>query len=331
MKKKFIFLFLIGLFLSCEESMQENIVHVKTMGTTGTIKFISSKKQNFQKEIDSLLLDVNMSLSTYIDSSTLSKFNSYEDRNNAKKDEHFRKNYHIARLIWEKTNRTFNPGIYPLVQYWKVQNKEENSYSLKVDSAIVKSIVWHVNFKKFYLFKKLDFSALAKGYGVDVVAEFLEEKGIENYMVEIGGEVHCKGVSLKKQIWKIGIEEPNEQERKLFDVVSLKDKSMATSGNYRNFKVLDSGQKIVHIINPKTGYPEISNLLSASVITDNCMEADAYATACMVMGVDTCFKFILSEPDLECYLIYSDKEGNLKTKISSGFKPYLIKERTRLE
>ena len=323
--KKLIFFVSIILLFSCKNVLVENIVNVKTMGTSGTIKYISSNKIDFQKQIDSLLLDVNMSLSTYIDSSTISKVNkkyinttfAYEN------DKHFAINFDISSEVWNKTNHFFNPGIMPLIQYWKVQNKEKESYNLKVDSLHIDSLVKFVNNDDIW--KQIDFSAIAKGYGVDVVAEFLEKKGIENYMVEIGGEVHCKGKNIEDEFWKIGIEEPNEEERKLYAIVSLENKSMATSGNYRNFKILDSGQKIVHIINPKTGYPEISNLLSASIITDKCSVADAYATACMVMGVDTCFDFIISEPTLECYLIYSDENGNLKTKISDGFNSYLNK------
>lgn len=319
--KQIIFFTIIISLLACEKPMVENTVHVKTMGTTGTIKYISNNKTDFKKQIDSLLLDVNMSVSTYIDSSTISKFNRQDST--FKKDRHFRINYVLSRDVYTKTKKAFNPGIYPLIQYWKVQNKETQSFKLKIDSQKIKNLVSDLNVEKFYKLKQLDFSAIAKGYGVDEIAEFLDRENIEHYMVEIGGEVNCKGKNLKQEFWQIGIEEPNEEERKLFEIVSLNNKSMATSGNYRNFKILDSGQKIVHIINPKTGYPEISNLLSASIISNKCSISDAYATACMVMGKDSCYNFILSEPELECYLIYSDSKGNFQTKISKGFKQYL--------
>lgn len=323
--KQISFFTVILFFLSCKPSVHENIVKVSTMGTTGSIKYISEMPVNYQKEIDSLLLDVNMSLSTYIDSSTISKFNKKEISliEALDSDAYFRRNHTTAMKVATATNKSFNPTIMPLVNYWKVQNKQEDSYHLTIDSLMIDSIVAFINTPGLRN-KQLDFSALAKGHGVDIIALFLDGKGIKNYMVEIGGEVNCKGTNHKNEDWKIGIEEPNEKERNLFAVVKVKNKSMATSGNYRNFKVLDSGQKIVHIINPKTGYPEISNLLSASVITDNCMEADAYATACMVMGTEKCFDFILSQEKLECYLIFSDEEGNLQTKISEGFKPFLV-------
>ncbi len=317
MKNYYVF-FVVFLLSACSETTYENKVEVATMGTTGTIKYITKDKVSFQKQIDSLLLAVNMSLSTYIDSSTISRYNNKEiSISESLKDEFFRENYTLANKIATETKQLFNPAILPLVAYWKVQNKEENTFALKIDSIKIDSIVQYINSST--TIKQYDYSALAKGFGVDVVAAFLNSKGINNYMVEIGGEVNCKGKNKANETWKIGIEEPNEQERRLYEIVSVKDKSMATSGNYRNFKVLDSGQKIVHIINPKTGYPEISNLLSASILANNCMKADAYATACMVMGVDTCFKFILSKPDIECFLIYSDKNGELQAKISEGF------------
>ena len=136
--------------------------------------------------------------------------------------------------------------------------------------------------------------------------------------------MHCKGKNEDGNFWRLGIEEPNEETRSIYEVVQLENRAMATSGNYRNFKVLENGQKVVHIINPKTGYPEISNLLSASILADDCMLADAYATACMVMGVDTCFQFVLNHPSLDCYLIYTDENGNLQSKCTDGFKKILV-------
>lgn len=322
--KNLFYISIITILISCKPSLKENLVQVSTMGTTGSIKYILEKPIDFQKQIDSLLLDVNMSLSTWIDSSTISRYNRKEVYFPLaiKNDEHFQKNRNISFRIKKETNHFFNPSIMPLVQYWKVQSKETETFGIPVDSIKVDSLVKVINDGGFQ--NKFDFSAIAKGYGVDVIANFLTQKGIENFMVEIGGEVNCKGKNSKDQYWKIGIEEPNEAARNVFEVVQIKDAAMATSGNYRNYKILDSGQKIVHIINPKTGYPEISNLLSASIITDNCMEADAYATACMVMGLDTCFEFILNMPKLEAYLLYSDENGQIQKKFSPGFKPYLI-------
>lgn len=323
---KSIVYFAIILFLfSCKPSLQENLVQVSTMGTSGSIKYITEKPVNYQKEIDSLLVDVNMSLSTWIDSSTISRLNNKEiSFKKAMDDLRLNQNERISTRIYKETNGSFNAAVMPLINYWKVQNKNEESYQLEADSILIDSIVLFINSNNPFN-KSYDFSAIAKGYGVDVVAEFLESQGIQNYMVEIGGEVNCKGKNKNNQYWKIGIEEPNEEVRNIFEIVQVQDAAMATSGNYRNFKVLDSGQKIVHIINPKTGYPEISNLLSASIITDNCMEADAYATACMVMGLDTCYDFILKMPDLECYLLYSDENGQIQKKYSPGFEQYMVK------
>ncbi|MGB1019289.1 MAG: FAD:protein FMN transferase [Chitinophagales bacterium] len=323
--KNLFYLLLITLVFSCKPSLKENLVQVSTMGTSGSIKYITETPISYQKEIDSLLLDVNMSLSTWIDSSIISKMNRNQMKFKiAMLDSHLNRNESVSSRIKRETNGSFNASIMPLVNYWKVQSKDAESYRLEIDSLIIDSLVKHINYGSPFI-KTYDFSAIAKGYGVDVIANFLSEKGIKNYMVEIGGEVNCKGKNINNEYWKIGIEEPNEEARNIFEIVQIKDAAMATSGNYRNFKVLDSGQKIVHIINPKTGYPEISNLLSASIITNNCMEADAYATACMVMGLDTCYDFILKNPDLECYLLYSDENGEIQKKYSSGFEQYLFK------
>ena len=316
------FLLLFILLYSCKPSLVEQEILVETMGTTGSIKFLNSKSTNFQHEIDSLLLDVNLSLSTYIDTSSLSLYNRGLTELPLQ-DLHFVKNYNMAIKVWNASNKAFNPGVLPLVNYWKVQNKQTESYALSIDSAYIDSLLQIVNADKAW--KQIDFSAIAKGYGVDVVAHFLETKGIANYMVEIGGEVICKGKNKDNAIWKIGIEEPNEEKRAIYQVINLDNAAMATSGNYRNFKILDSGQKIVHTLNPKTGFPEVSNLLSASIIADNCMEADAYATACMVMGVDACYDMILKNKNLACYLLYSDTNGKTQVKMSPSFEKYLPK------
>lgn len=322
---KYITFFAVALFLfSCQTEPTENIVKVSTMGTIGMIKYITDKPIDFQKEIDSILLDVNLSLSTYIDSSTISRHN-FNPTDISITDFHFNENLKASIDIYNHTNTAFNPAIMPLVNYWKVQNKSESTYAMLPDSLYIDSIVIYINNNDLKNIA-LDFSALAKGYGVDVVAQFIESKGITNYMVEIGGEVNCKGKNIKNEFWKIGIEEPNEETQTIHQVVHVKNKSMATSGNYRNYKVLDSGQKLVHIINPKTGYPEISNLLSATIIADNCMYADAYATACMVMGVDTCFNLMMNTPHLECYLLYSDETGTIQKKYTPGFEQYLTAE-----
>ena len=330
------FLVLLISFYACkqEPKVYEATISFETMGTFGTVKLKSDTLINSNQlanDIDALLLDVNMGVSTYIDSSIISHANAsgywVEDGNSLPR-KYFEENLLTSFDIMESTNGAFNVFVKPLVDYWGFGDFELRSLAKK-DSVAVDSILQCIA-NKDVLIKdttgclQLDFSAIAKGYGVDQVAYLIDSLGFHDYMVEIGGEVRCKGTNRDNLVWRLGIEEPDEEARSIYEVVKLDNKSMATSGNYRNFKILDNGQKVVHIINPKTGYPEISNLLSASIIADDCMTADAYATACMVMGKDTCYQFLLAHPKIEGYLIYSDAEGQLQNIATSGFVERLV-------
>ena len=174
---------------------------------------------------------------------------------------------------------------------------------------------------------KLNFSAIAKGQAVDVVAEWLASQGMENFMVEIGGEVRAQGKNLDREFWTIGIEIPDEQIiNGLFDALYLENQGMATSGNYRNFRILEDGRKVAHTIDPLTGYPKMQTLLSATVIAPTCMIADAYATACMVLGKDKSIALIEADPSLQCYLIYANENGEIATYLSSGLKGKTINQ-----
>ncbi len=325
---------------ACKQTPKTQTAEIKfeTMGTFGTVKIVSDSldidEAQIANNIDSIFIDFNMSLSTYIDSSLLSRYSQGEE---IVWDEYLNDVIGKSEEITFLTKGTFNPKGKVLFEYWQYLEGE-------IDSSFIDSLV--IEIVDFYDMdtilrinpitleaektavkiapRNMDFSAIAKGYGVDVIANYLASLGYTNYMVEIGGEVVCRGVNATGDLWRLGIEEPNEEVRSIYEVVALNNQAMATSGNYRNFKVLESGQKVVHIINPKTGYPEISNLLSASIIADDCMSADAYATACMVMGLDTCFQFVLNHPELECYLIYSKENGELQTKFTDGFGEALV-------
>lgn len=172
-------------------------------------------------------------------------------------------------------------------------------------------------------------SAVAKGYGSDVIARFLEHKGIQNYMIEIGGEVVVKGSNPKNTSWHIGISKPVDDSlsinQELQTVLKITDAGMATSGNYRNFYYKD-GKKYAHTIDPRTGYPVQHTLLSATVVASDCMSADAYATAFMVMGLEEAEKFANAHPDIEAFFIYTDNEGKTQTRYTNGMKKYLIKQ-----
>lgn len=336
--KSFITILLsISFLVSCKQVSKVQTAEIKfeTMGTFGLVKIVSDSlaldDALILQKIDSLLIDVNMGVSTYIDSSIISKANQsgyYVTEGNESYREHFELNLFRSYEIADATNGNFNMFIKPLVDFWGFGDYDQRSLAVKdsmsIDSILQCMSIQDILKKDISRCLKLDFSAIAKGYGVDQVAELLNSEGYDRYMVEIGGEVYCKGKNAEDVLWRLGIEEPNEETRSIFEIVELNSQAMATSGNYRNYKVLENGQKVVHIINPKTGYPEISNLLSASIVADDCMSADAYATACMVMGVDTCYQFLLDQPGLEGYLIYSDDNGELQVKLTEGFEAMIV-------
>lgn len=329
----FLVIFLVGIWWYRDYKSKENLnpkveITGETMGTTYKVKYLHEDNVNHKAGIDSLLLKFNQSLSTYIQDSEISRFNAgtilkYES-------DFFYPVLKKSHEIYKKTGGAFNPTVGPLVNAWGFG--PENS---EVPSAfVVDSLLQFVNFDSLYFDSisicklkkgiKLDFSALAKGYGVDVVAQYLLSKGISNMMVEIGGEVYCHGRNEDAKMWKIGIENPNAKEggERLQAAVKLDGKALATSGNYNNYYEKD-GKKYSHTIDPKTGSPVQHSLLSASIFAKDCMTADAYATACMVMGLEKAKALIEKNKSLDAYLVYSDEKGNIQTYTTEGIRNYI--------
>jgi thiamine biosynthesis lipoprotein len=232
-----------------------------------------------------------------------------------------------SKRIYDLSNGAYNPAIMPLVNVWGFGPDE----GIAPDSTLIDSLLTFSDFKLVeFTYQKvwkkdprvqLDFSASAKGYAVDVIGHFLLSKGIENYFVEIGGEVVCKGINAKKQPWRIGIINP---ESDLFDqsfiaTVDVSDLAVATSANNFNYRVID-GVKYSHTIDPVTGYPITQSILSASIFANECMTADALATACMVMGIEKAIAMIENMPDVDALLIYSDENGQISHYVTDGIK-----------
>lgn len=313
----------------------------KTMGTYYNITYSDAGEKNYQPQIDSLLEALNKQVSTYIPSSLISTFNQAEDSlvlSEIEQKDHFLENLSVASEIYTLSEGAFDPTVMPLVNYWGF-GVEERRPVTSVDSALIDSLKMLVGFNKVILIggendrlvlKKtkpgvqLDFSALAKGYGVDAIGRLLESKGVKDYLVEIGGEVGARGVNKQGEKWTIGVNQPSEtsQLTDFVAVLSLDNQGMATSGNYRNFYEVN-GVKYSHTINPKTGFPERNTLLSATIIAQNCMYADALATACMVMGTDAAFNWIQELQDVEAYLIYGEEDGGMGEKYTEGLRPFL--------
>ncbi|MBT8318163.1 MAG: FAD:protein FMN transferase [Lutibacter sp.] len=326
--KNLLYIFLVVLLFSCQTQQKElKVISGNAIGTTFSIKYLTHDEIDFQPKIDSLIDAVNASVSTYIPTSDISLINKGDT--SIVVDHFFEEVYFKSERIYKETDGEFDPTVGVLVNAWGF-GPEKGLNNL--DSVQVKELLTYVGFNKVKLENHkiiklypeiyFDFNAIAKGYLVDIVGRLFEYYNIENYLVEIGGEIRAKGVNQKGEFWRIGIENPNEDGTRSFaTAIQLKNESMATSGNYRKFRITDSGEKFVHTINTKTGYATESNLLSASVITAfDCADADGYATALMAMGLEKSKQFLKNHPELKAYLIYVNENLEIQTYKSDNFK-----------
>lgn len=328
---KFIPIIIFLCLISCNNIKQSEPVRLigEAQGTYYSIIYYDDEQRDFQIEIDSVLNIFDQSLSLWMPSSLISRINNSDA--GIEVDEFFIDNFNIALDIAEKTNGAFDPTVGNLTRAWGFGFDA----SKNVDKQIVDSILKFTGYSKVRIengkFIKddqrisIDFNAIAQGYSVDLIGFFLEENGIGNYLVDIGGEVRARGQKADGSMWKVGIEKPAEDKddaRDLQAVVLLKNKSIATSGNYRKFYEED-GVRYSHTINPKTGYPVQHSLLSVSILADNTAIADAYATAFMVMGLDEAKRFLSEEAGLDAFFIYTDSQGVYQTYMSTGFQSVL--------
>ncbi len=309
----------------------------QTMGTYYRVTYYDSLGRNLQGGVDSILYVVNQETSTYIDTSFISRFNQSPGGIRLRSDggqlpSHFLRSYEVARQAYDISQGAFDPTVMPLVNYWGFGYTPKHQVT-QVDTAEVGQLRHLVGFDKItlhlgdsaYVSKpdpamQLDFSACAKGHGVDAVAEWLGQQGIQHYLVDIGGESRAQGRNAEGVVWRIGINVPLEKAglEDVSFILPLDNRAIATSGNYRNFYKIGD-QTYSHTINPRTGFPERSNLLSASVIAADCATADALATICMVIGADSALVLIESLPDTEAYLLVSTPEGGQTQRSTSGF------------
>ena len=324
------FLFLLALSCKDEEPEFSNFSGF-TQGTTYSIVFENSGKINLadmKAEVEKILHDFDMSLSLYQDSSVLSRINRNE---NVKPDTFFAEAFNISREISLMTDGAFDLTVGPLVKAWGFGPDETKNFTeSKRDSLLSLVGMDKVEMKDGLLRKSdprisLDFNAIAQGYSVDVLYRYFNTLGMERYLVEIGGEVRVHG-DKGGVLWRIGIDRPEDNNitpgEDLQAVISLKDRALATSGNYRKFYI-ENGIKYSHTIDPKTGYPAWNQLLSATIIADDCATADGIATACMVMGKDKTIDFLNLHPEFDAYLVYSDDSGNFKTWATRNLMEYI--------
>ena len=298
-------------------------------GTTYSVTYQCG--EDLQEEIEAELKKVDDEFSMFNSQSIVARLNNGEQ---PELSNDFIDVFKLARQVSEDTNGAFDITVAPLVNAWGFGFKHEQMPSKEQVDSLRELIGYrYVTLKdKNITMQKpgmmLDFSAIAKGYGVDVVARLLERHDIKNYMVEIGGEITTRGINPERVPWRIGVNKPSEdtlnENHELQTILNVTDKSMATSGNYRNFYV-KGGKKYAHTIDPKTGYPVQHSLLSATVLTDRCAKADAYATSFMVLGMDGAKQILERHKELMAYLIYTDNKGNLSVWYSPSLKDKIVK------
>lgn len=323
---------LVGL-LSCNNNGKKHEVKISGLaqGTYYAITYIDHEIRDLQPEIDSFFKAFDQSASTYLESSVISRLNNNDT--SARADEAFIVVFNKSQAVSAATGGLFDITTYPLSDAWGFGFTDP----MKLDSLQVDSLLQYVDYRMVKLDGnklikqkpeiRLDFNAIAQGYSADLIGDMLKERGITNYLVDVGGEVLANGQKLDGSAWKVGIEKPTESAddpRSLDAIVSLKNKALATSGNYRNYFLKD-GVKFSHTINPLTGYPVTHTLLSASVLADDAMTADAYATAFMVMGIEKAKIFIEEHPQFEAHFIYTNDKGQYESWTSNGLQAVIVK------
>ena len=297
MMRRFLF---IGFGLLLLVSCTEKAVFQKNSNLVfGTIYNITYQyADDLQAEIEAELQKVDGEFSMFNPQSTVARINGGDST--VERSAMFREIFELAQTVNKETNGAFDIYVAPLVSAWGFGFKHDQLPTPQQVDSLLK------------IRDQMDFSAIAKGYGCDVVARLLRSHGIENFMVALGGEVVLSGHNDKGQPWHIGVNKPveNPEDGDLQTVLSITDCAIATSGNYRNFYYKD-GQRYAHTIDPRTGYPVQHSLLSATVVAADCATADAYATSFMVLGLDSAQAVLNSHPELKAYLIYSDESGQM--------------------
>lgn len=296
----------------------------------GTIyKITYQYADNLKPEIEAVLKKVDNSLSPFNKASVITRINNNTDMT---ADSLLNDVYLLAKNISEETGGAFDITVAPLVNAWGFGFDSSTDVSRRTIDSLRQFVGFEkISLKDGRIIKQddrtmLDCGAIAKGYGVDRIADFLESKGIENYMIDIGGELRLKGKNSKMKTWRIGINKPIDDSlsvnQELQTVMEISGCGLATSGNYRNFYYKD-GKKYAHTINPRTGYPVQHNILSSTVVAGNCATADGYATAFMVLGLDSAVAFCNAHPEIDAYFIYSDDKDSTRVFYTEGMKRFI--------
>ena len=322
----------IFLFSACDKKKQYYEESGTVFHTLYHIKY--EAPQLLTDKIDAELQKFNLSLNPFNPNSIIAKVNNNEP---VEVDEWFKEVFNKSMEVSQHSEGVFDITCAPLINVWGFGFSKKDS----VTPTMIDSLKTFVGYQKVRLegnkvIKEderllLNCSAIAKGYSCDIIARLLEKEGVENYMIDIGGEVIMKGVNQNGMCWRIGINLPEDDstntKNKYDEIIQLcKKGAIATSGNYRNFYIKD-GKKYAHTIDPRTGYPSEQNILSATIVADECITADAYATAFMAMGLEKAKQMADSLPEIEYYVIYSDENGKHQITYSEGMLPFLPKRK----
>ena len=319
MKKIGIGLFTILLLVSCSD-LQFQKMEGGALGTYYAITYKGKENPKLQAGVDSILNSINETFSIFNENSLVSKLN---DNQEVILNKDFIEVFTIAQRIGKETDGALEMTIGPLVNLWGFGKDERNT---DLTQEVIDSVLTLIGYQKIHLEEnkiikdnpsiQLNFNALAKGYAVDKVADYMVAQGYKDCVVDIGGEIVAKGKKYHDQEWNIGLQTPTrtrDGEMRAEETFHLYNRAVATSGNYRNY-FEENGKRYTHIIDPKTGRPEKSNLLSVTVIADQCVVADAYATAFMVMGKEKTKRFLNNHPELTCIFIFDD-QGQYQTEV----------------
>ena len=317
------------LFISCSRQPQKITLQGLAQGSYYAITYYDEQNRNFQREIDSIFHAVDVSVNLWVDSSVISKVNRNEE---VALDSIFIDNFRIAQEAARLSDGYFDPTISPIVATWGFSYKNGDS----ITPQLIDSLKQLVDYRKIRIESgkivkenpamTLDFNAIAQGYTSDLIARFLESRGIKNYLVDTGGEIMARGEKPNGQPWIVGIEKPAENwdsERVLQTRIALRDKGLVTSGSTRKY-VERNGKRYSHCIDPKTGYPVEHNVLSVTVLAENSVWADALASICMVMGMERSLPLIESMDGVEAYYILVNDQNELETFATEGFRALVM-------
>ena len=322
-------IFLFFVVVGCKDDQQIRKHQGFALGTTYSVQYgaVNVSNDQIQMGIDSLFTVINSSMSTYLDDSDISKINLGDSLLTV--DVHFKRVFEKSTEVWNKTEGYFDPTVGSWVNAYGFGPENKPEILTDQKKAFLQSITGWDKVKltsegtvlKNNIETYLDFNALAKGYTVDLLANYLELQGAADFLIEIGGEIVARGKNPKtSNPWRIAIDDPNQnEERKLIQTLTLKNQAIATSGNYRKYKIDKvTGERYVHSINPLNGTAVRSTVLSASVIATDCMTADAYATALMVMPLHKSIEMIETLPYIEAYWITASQDS-IKQYFSKGW------------